>query len=105
MSLTADSPVHSSSSDDFAAILDAELDSASDASPEPGEVEEKEEEIVGDVDDGYNSDHQRFSKITIKLVEVHYKEINWLLNFFVHIYLIKNDILLMAFEVWMGGAA
>ncbi|CAA3025440.1 RNA polymerase II C-terminal domain phosphatase-like 4 [Olea europaea subsp. europaea] len=69
MSLTADSPVHSSSSDDFAAILDAELDSASDASPEPGEVEEKEEEIVGDVDDGYNSDHQRIKRRKVEVYE------------------------------------
>ncbi|MCE3052191.1 hypothetical protein HAX54_051779 [Datura stramonium] len=38
MSLTADSPVHSSSSDDFAAFLDAELDSASDASPDRDEI-------------------------------------------------------------------
>ncbi|CAI9779681.1 unnamed protein product [Fraxinus pennsylvanica] len=69
MSLTADSPVHSSSSDDFAAILDAELDSASDASPDPEEVEEKEEEIVGDNDDDNNSDHQRIKRRKVEVYE------------------------------------
>lgn len=39
MSLMTDSPVHSSSSDDFAAFLDAELDSkSSDSSPNEEEA-------------------------------------------------------------------
>ncbi|KAL2534828.1 RNA polymerase II C-terminal domain phosphatase-like 4 [Abeliophyllum distichum] len=67
MSLTADSPVHSSSSDDFAAILDAELDSASDASRDPEEVEEKVEEI--DDDGGYNSDNRRIKRRKLEVYE------------------------------------
>lgn len=77
MSLIADSPVHSSSSDDFAAFLDAELDSASDVSPELDEVENGEAEVevdledekgkdedndTGDGDDG-NIDSRRYYKI------------------------------------------
>ncbi|KAH6772337.1 C-terminal domain phosphatase-like 4 [Perilla frutescens var. hirtella] len=50
MNLAEDSPVHSSSSDDFAAVLDAELDSASDP---PGDSEEvpEDEESSDDFDD------------------------------------------------------
>ncbi|KAL0284236.1 UNVERIFIED_CONTAM: hypothetical protein Sangu_2837100 [Sesamum angustifolium] len=44
MSLAADSPVHSSSSEDLAAFLDAELDTVSDASADPEEVAEEGEE-------------------------------------------------------------
>ncbi|CAH8280060.1 unnamed protein product [Arabidopsis lyrata] len=45
MSVASDSPVHSSSSsDDLAAFLDAELDSASDASSGPSEEEEEAED-------------------------------------------------------------
>ncbi|KAL8157077.1 RNA polymerase II C-terminal domain phosphatase-like 4 isoform X1 [Apium graveolens] len=44
MSVVSDSPVHSSSSgDDFAAFLDAELDSTSDTSPEPGDDDDENE--------------------------------------------------------------
>ncbi|XP_051148952.1 RNA polymerase II C-terminal domain phosphatase-like 4 isoform X2 [Andrographis paniculata] len=43
MSLTADSPVHSSSSDDLAAFLDAELDTTSDVSADLEIFEENEE--------------------------------------------------------------
>ncbi|MCE5166674.1 hypothetical protein HAX54_023925, partial [Datura stramonium] len=83
MSLTADSPVHSSSSDDFAAFLDAELDSASDASPDRDEVQneeaEGEEEVEdeegkdedddsGDDDDG-SIDSSRTKKRKVELVE------------------------------------
>lgn len=62
MSLVADSPVNSSSSgsDDFAAFLDGELDSASDTSPEP------EEDDDVDIDD---SDGQRIKKRKVELVE------------------------------------
>lgn len=50
MSLVSESPVNSSSSDDFAAILDAELDStSSEISPEYEEAE-----------DDYDSDAQRY---------------------------------------------
>ncbi|XP_016579808.2 RNA polymerase II C-terminal domain phosphatase-like 4 [Capsicum annuum] len=58
MSLTADSPVHSSSSDDFAAFLDAELDSASDVSPDLDEVENEEAEGEEEVeyDEGQDED-------------------------------------------------
>lgn len=55
MSLTTDSPVHSSStsasSDDFASFLDKELDSVSDVSPgeEEQEVEEEEEDNIVDI--------------------------------------------------------
>ena len=53
MSLIADSPVHSSSSDDFAAFLDAELDSASDVDEvESGEAEGEEEVEDEDNDTG-----------------------------------------------------
>ena len=68
MSLTADSPVHSSSSDEFAAFLDAELDSASDVDEvESGEAEgeeevEDEDNDTGDGDDG-NIDSRRYYKI------------------------------------------
>lgn len=83
MSLTADSPVHSSSSDDFAAFLDAELDSASDASPDRDEVQneeaEGEEEVEdeegkdegddsGDDDDG-GIDSSRTKKRKVELIE------------------------------------
>ncbi|KAF3666020.1 putative reticulon-like protein B21-like [Capsicum annuum] len=56
MSLTADSPVHSSSSDDFAAFLDAELDSASDVSPDLDEVENEEAEGEEEVEDDEGQD-------------------------------------------------
>lgn len=56
MSLTADSPVHSSSSDDFAAFLDAELDSASDVSPDQHEVENEEAEGEEEVEDEEGQD-------------------------------------------------
>ncbi|KAK6126946.1 hypothetical protein DH2020_039311 [Rehmannia glutinosa] len=42
----ADSPVHSSSSDDFAAFLDADLDTISDASADSEEVAVEEESIL-----------------------------------------------------------
>ncbi|KAL3824623.1 hypothetical protein ACJIZ3_020652 [Penstemon smallii] len=43
MSVVADSPPHSSSSDDFATLLEAELDAISDASADPEEVAEGED--------------------------------------------------------------
>lgn len=51
MSLAEDSPVHSSSSDDFAAILDAELDDASDPSSHTEEGVEEEESSDEENDD------------------------------------------------------
>ncbi|XP_057808013.1 uncharacterized protein LOC131022511 isoform X1 [Salvia miltiorrhiza] len=50
-SLPEDSPVHSSSSDDFVAILDAELDAASDSSDDSEAVAEEEESSEEDDDD------------------------------------------------------
>lgn len=52
MSLVTDSPVNSSSSDDFAAFLDAELDSTSDTSPDPGDDDDDNNE---DNDDNRDS--------------------------------------------------
>lgn len=51
MSLATDSPGHSSSSDDFAAMLDGELDTASDESADLEDVSEEEE-----IDDGNKGD-------------------------------------------------
>ncbi|KAL8465076.1 hypothetical protein ACS0TY_034536 [Phlomoides rotata] len=50
MSLAEDSPVHSSSSDDFAAFLDAELDATSDPSSDSEEVTEEQENDDGVLD-------------------------------------------------------
>ncbi|XP_069142987.1 RNA polymerase II C-terminal domain phosphatase-like 4 isoform X4 [Solanum lycopersicum] len=73
MSLTADSPVHSSSSDEFAAFLDAELDSASDVDEvESGEAEGEEEveDEDNDTGDGDGSiDSSRSKKRKIELIE------------------------------------
>lgn len=50
MSVDNDSPVNSSSSDDFAALLDAELDSgSSDKSPDQGSSDD-DEDIVAEAD-------------------------------------------------------
>lgn len=80
MSLTADSPVHSpsTSGEDFAAFLDTELDSASDASPhlehaeeevvEEEEVEEAEKENEDDDTDDYDLGSD---KIKRRKVEIH----------------------------------
>ncbi|OVA04196.1 hypothetical protein BVC80_277g34 [Macleaya cordata] len=46
MSVAGDSPLHSSSSDDFTALLDAELEAISSASSSDQEEEEVEEEDV-----------------------------------------------------------
>lgn len=60
MSVADDSPVNSSSSDDFAAFLDTELDSTSDTSPEP------EEE---DANETYYSDVNRTKRQKIEMLE------------------------------------
>ncbi|CAK9168841.1 unnamed protein product [Ilex paraguariensis] len=60
MSLITDSPVHSSSSDDFAAFLDTELGSPSDMSPE-----EEEEDDVND----YDSDLERIKRHKVEVLE------------------------------------
>lgn len=44
MSVASDSPVHSSSSDDLAGFLEAELDSDSDSSSESFPIEEAEDD-------------------------------------------------------------
>lgn len=61
MSLAEDSPIHSSSSDDFAAILDAELDAASDLSGNSEEGAEEEESSAEDSGDRseLDLDHER----------------------------------------------
>ncbi|XP_052199388.1 RNA polymerase II C-terminal domain phosphatase-like 4 [Diospyros lotus] len=60
MSLVTDSPVHSSSSDDFAAILDAELGSTSDTSPD------REDE---DGDEEYDSEVERIKRQKVDALE------------------------------------
>ena len=61
MSLVTDSPVHSSSSDGFAAYLDAELDSdSSDVSPEQ------------EAEDESDSEYKRFSVGCIELLLKYY---------------------------------
>jgi RNA polymerase II C-terminal domain phosphatase-like 3/4 len=79
MSLAADSPVNSSgSSDDFAAFLDTELDSASDTSPQD-DNDESDSDDDGDQDDGddhdyeddenYESNHERIKRRKVEIVE------------------------------------
>ncbi|PIN20577.1 TFIIF-interacting CTD phosphatase [Handroanthus impetiginosus] len=68
MSLAADSPVPSSSSDDLAAFLDAELDTASDASAGREEVAKVEESDVGDEGD-YDLDLKRVKRCKVELSE------------------------------------
>lgn len=65
MSLAEDSPVHSSSSDDFAAVLDAELDIASDPSGDSEEVAEDEESS-----DDFDEDPDEKSDYTLDLESV-----------------------------------
>ena len=54
MSLVTDSPVHSSSSDDFAALLDAELEIGSSGSS-PDEQDDEDEKADADNDDDLDS--------------------------------------------------
>ncbi|CAI9296738.1 unnamed protein product [Lactuca saligna] len=56
MSLIDDASVNSSSSDDFASFLDAELDSVSDTSPQSEKEEDEQEDDDEDEDDGDNND-------------------------------------------------
>lgn len=63
MSLAEDSPLHSSSSDDFAAILDAELDAAPDSSGSDSEQVAEEEE-TSDEDDDDRSDFGHLERYT-----------------------------------------
>lgn len=58
MSLLSDSPVHSSSSDDFAAFLDTELDSPSDTSPD-----------ADDDDDNHDSNLERTKRRKLEVLE------------------------------------
>lgn len=55
MSLAEDSPVHSSSSDDYAAILEAELDAGSNSSGDSVEGAEDNDDISD-----FDLDHERF---------------------------------------------
>lgn len=78
MSLTADSPVPSSSTssgDDFAALLDAELDSASDVSPDP-----EADEVDEDEDSGHDSAH--ISDLERYLVKIPKRSFPWVFVFF-----------------------
>ncbi|KVH97632.1 BRCT domain-containing protein [Cynara cardunculus var. scolymus] len=59
MSVADDSPVNSSSSDDFASFLDTELDSTSDTSPEPEE----------EANETYHSDGNRTKRQKIEVLE------------------------------------
>ncbi|XP_041998893.1 RNA polymerase II C-terminal domain phosphatase-like 4 [Salvia splendens] len=69
MSLAEDSPVHSSSSDDFAAILEAELDAASNSSGDSVEGAEEEESGAEDNDDisDFDLDHERVKRQKVEL--------------------------------------
>lgn len=58
MSLVTDSPVNSSSSDDFAALLDAELDSGSSDSS-PGEEVEDDNNVESSPEDDNNVESER----------------------------------------------
>ncbi|XP_011078409.1 RNA polymerase II C-terminal domain phosphatase-like 4 [Sesamum indicum] len=69
MSLAADSPVHSSSSEDLAAFLDAELDTVSDASADPEEVAEGEEESDDGDEGNYDLDFKRVKRRKVELSE------------------------------------
>ncbi|KAG4156705.1 hypothetical protein ERO13_D02G012800v2 [Gossypium hirsutum] len=57
MSFATDSPVHSSSSDDFAALIDAELEVGSSGSS-PDEQDNEEEEVDADSDDDDSDDEE-----------------------------------------------
>ncbi|GER49772.1 RNA polymerase II ctd phosphatase [Striga asiatica] len=65
----ADSPAHSSSSDDFAAILDAELDTLSDASADSKEVGEEEQKYAFADEDNFDLDLQRVKRRKVELSE------------------------------------
>lgn len=75
MSLTADSPVHSSSSDDFVAFLDAELDATSETSADLENFEEEKQEIddasEGDIvdEDNQDLDLKRVKRCKVELSE------------------------------------
>ncbi|KAI3446758.1 hypothetical protein Pfo_003423 [Paulownia fortunei] len=69
MSLAEDSPVHSSSSDDLAAFLDAELDTTSDASADSEEVVEEEEQSDGGDQGNYDLDLKRVKRRKVELSE------------------------------------
>ncbi|KAK4481614.1 hypothetical protein RD792_012518 [Penstemon davidsonii] len=69
MSLAADSPVHSSSSDDFAAILDAELDKISDASADTREVSEEEQDSDHGEESDSNLDLKRVKRRKVEICE------------------------------------
>ncbi|KAL0291140.1 UNVERIFIED_CONTAM: RNA polymerase II C-terminal domain phosphatase-like 4 [Sesamum calycinum] len=69
MSLAADSPVHSSSSEDLAAFLDAELDTVSDASADPEEVAEEGEESDDGDEGNYDLDFKRVKRRKVELIE------------------------------------
>ena len=69
MSLVNDSPVHLSSSEDFAAFLDAELNSTSDISPD---LEDEDEDDDDDEDDSKPNieRYQLFLLLGLKLYQI-----------------------------------
>ncbi|KAJ0730373.1 putative protein-serine/threonine phosphatase [Helianthus annuus] len=71
MSLVDESPVNSSSSDDFAAFLDAELDSTSDTNPQQEEEEKQEsdDDDADDNDDEINAVIERTKRRKISVVD------------------------------------
>ncbi|KAJ4709607.1 RNA polymerase II C-terminal domain phosphatase-like 4 [Melia azedarach] len=69
MSLVTDSPVHSSSSDDFAAFLDAELDSNSLVSSPDEEAEDEESNDEEDAEDDKDLESDRKKRRKVEMLE------------------------------------
>ncbi|KAJ0555544.1 putative protein-serine/threonine phosphatase [Helianthus annuus] len=70
LSLVDESPVNSSSSDDFAAFLDAELDSTSDTNPQQEEEkQESDDDDADDNDDEINAVIERTKRRKISVVD------------------------------------
>ena len=71
MSLVNDSPVHSSSSEDFAAFLDAELNSTFDISPDlDGEDEDEDKDDDKDDSKPNIERYQLFLTLGLKLYQI-----------------------------------
>ncbi|XP_022754122.1 RNA polymerase II C-terminal domain phosphatase-like 4 isoform X2 [Durio zibethinus] len=69
MSFVTDSPVHSSSSDDFAALLDAELEVGSSGSSHNEQDDEEEEVDDDNNDDDDDLDNQRNKRCKTEKLE------------------------------------
>ncbi|CAL5434976.1 unnamed protein product [Camellia sinensis] len=71
MSLVIDSPVHSSNSEDFAAFLDAELNSSFDISPDlDGEDEDEDKDDDEDDSKPNIESYQLFLTLGLKLYQI-----------------------------------